>query len=99
MLAHVLYHAQQWNPHLAKHLHAFASVRQRHILRRGDNNSTTDTRSLRQAQLYVTGPGRKINDQIIQCRPLGVEQQLIEGTNDHWRAPDHGSFRIDQKTY
>ena len=95
--AHVLDHAENAHLHFLEHLETFARIRERNILRRGDDDRPADRYALRQGQLDIAGAGRHIDHQVVEFTPRGVAQELRQRLGHHGAAPDHRLLGVDQE--
>ena len=77
-------------PHLLEHVQRFAGVQQRKVLRRGNDNGTSDFRLLGQRHLNIARTGWQIDDQHVQLSPLDLCQHLLQRAHQHRTAPDNG---------
>src|ERR1700689_363552 len=64
---------------LAEHLDTAAHVRKRNVLRRRADHRTRHRHALREAELHVSGPGREIDDQVVELTPRDLIEELAQG--------------------
>src|SRR5699024_1706961 len=63
--AHVFDDPQNWCVVFAEHFESFAGVVDGHVLWRGDDNRSRDGHRLKQCELGVAGPRRKVDHHVI----------------------------------
>ena len=90
MDTHVLDNADDRNSNLAKHFNTLTGIQQSNILRRCYYYRACQWNFLCQRQLNITSTWRHINYQEIQLTPVGLREQLLQGTASHGSTPYRG---------
>ncbi|MNH16733.1 hypothetical protein D3C79_763820 [compost metagenome] len=98
VITHVLYDAEHRYMHLVEHGDALACVRQRHVLRGGDDQRRRGGYLLGQGELDVPCARRHVHHQIIHLAPAGLVQDLRQRLARHGTAPDGGILLGHQVT-
>src|SRR5262245_22398662 len=88
VVRHVLDDAEDGDVDLLEHREALARVDERDVLRRRDDDGPGQVDLLRQRQLGVAGPGRKVDDEVVERAPRDVLEELLDRLHDHRPAPD-----------
>ena len=95
--AHVLDDAEHRHVHLLEHLEPFAGIRERDVLRRGDDDRAADGHALRERELNVARAGRHVDDEIVEIAPARLREELVQRRRDHRAAPGHRLLLVDEE--
>ena len=87
-VTHIFDDAENFHVNLAEHFDGFAHVGERDDSGRGDDDGTCDGDALNESELYVTGAGREIDDEVIEFAPLHAAEKLLDHAVKHRPAPD-----------
>ena len=80
-IAHVLHDPEDRYVDLGEHLDALSGVRKRDILGSGDDDGTANGNGLGQGELDIAGPGRHIDDKVVQITHADCSRSCL-------RAPE-----------
>ena len=97
--AHVLHKAEHVRFDDLEEIKRFADVRQRNLLRGGDDDALGVGDGVKDGHMLVTGPGRGIDEQIVQRAPLHVGDELLNGSNLFGAAPDDGGVLVFEEGF
>src|SRR5262245_44470856 len=97
-VTHVLHHAQHGHIDPFEHGNTAPRIDQSEILRSRNNYCAFQGYLLRHCELGVASSRRHVDDHDIQLAPFDLAQHLGDRRHDHWPAPDHWRFFIDQKS-
>ena len=97
---HILHDTDQRHIHLGdrEHLGTFARVVHGQHLRGGDHDGAVHLKLLHGRNLDVARAGRKVDDEVVEFAPLGLGNQLRQGTGGHGTTPDDGQTVVHQQT-
>ena len=88
--AHVLDDPDDRHVHPLEHRERLVDVEQGDFLGRRDEDGPGDRHGLGERQLGVRGPGRQVDDEVVELAPLDVAQELLDRAADERAAPDDG---------
>ena len=96
---HVLHEPEDRRGDLGVHVHPPAHVRERDLLRRGDDDRAGEGDLLRDADLRVARARWHVHEEDVQGRPRGVPHHLPERAHHHRPAPHRRTFLRDEEPH
>ena len=87
------------NLQLAEHRDGPGGIEQRDLLRRADDHRAGQRQALRQGQRDVAGPGRQVNDQVVERPPVHLVEELLHDPVEHRPPHDDGLFGLEQEAH
>ena len=73
---------------VTEHIHTFLHIGQSHVLRSADDHGSFQRDVVHEADVYVTGSRRHVDQQEVQLAPPHLQNHLLQGVAGHRAAPD-----------
>ena len=81
------------------HVDAFAGIGERHLLRRADDDCTSDVESLDEGKVDVACAWRGVEDEVVELAPVGFADELLLSVASHTSAPECCLVWVDKESY
>ena len=98
-IRHVFDDAENRHADLVEHLQPLARVDQREVVGRRDDHRPRKGRKLGQGERGVPGPGRKVDDEVVEFAPGDIGEELFDQSMDHGPAPNDGRIIGYEKSH
>jgi len=95
---HILDDAKHGDVDALEHAGATERIAGGHVLRRRDDHRAVHLRRLNQRQLRVAGPGRHVDDEVVERPPRHVTEELSDDLHDDRTTPDRRLIAIDEES-
>ena len=97
---HILHQSEYRHIDLVVHIHvdAFACIRQRHLLRSGDDNRPRDVDGLNEREVDIAGSRRCVDHEVVEFPPECVGDELLDGVRSHSSPPEGGLVGVDEES-
>ena len=80
------------------HVNALSSICQSDLLRRADNDGTSNGNGLHERQMDVRGAGRRIENKVVKVAPVGVSNELLQRIACHSATPHDALLGVDKES-
>src|SRR3989304_9666442 len=96
--AHVLDYAEHRHLHFLEHLYGPPRVNEGYVLRSGHDYRAGERDGLHERELYVSGAGRQVYDEIVELAPLDADEELLYELHYKRSPPDKGRLFVEHET-